>query len=108
MQNMSKCVLQGWTPLHDAIQHCGDKEHIVDALLTRADVDAKSTVVNLCFYHGLLNMTQNGMPVHRLQLQGFVIFAPGVSLIDACSCIDLLVADALRADAHSHFYHREA
>ncbi|KAA6425893.1 MAG: hypothetical protein FRX49_04268 [Trebouxia sp. A1-2] len=35
---------KGWTPLHDAIQHCGDKEHIVDALLTRADVDAKSTV----------------------------------------------------------------
>ncbi len=46
---MSQCVLQGSTPLHYAVEHHGNVEHMVDALLAHeADVNARDDLVNSC------------------------------------------------------------
>ncbi len=45
---MFQCVLQGLTPLHLAIEFHGDDVRMIDALLAKAEVDAKSLWVKLC------------------------------------------------------------
>ncbi len=60
---MSQCVLQGATPLHYAIEHHGNDEHMAEALLAHgADANARDDLVNSCCnQHSLCKHHANSM-----------------------------------------------